>query len=105
MGWEQRNGSNYYYRKERSGVRVRSVYVGNGLVADLAAQMDVVERSKREAERGALHHEIENQEAIDSLINEVCSMTERLTRAALIASGFHLHKGQWRLKRNAKEES
>lgn len=104
MGWEQRNGSRYYYRKERSGNRVRSVYVGRGAMASLTAQLDELERDEREEKREALRREVEQQDAIDSQIDEVCRMTEQLTRATLIASGFHLHKGQWRRKRHAREE-
>ena len=40
MGWEYRNGSRHYYRKERSGSRVRSVYVGRGDIAELSAALD-----------------------------------------------------------------
>lgn len=105
MAWEQRNGSSYYYRKERSGKSVKSVYVGTGLIANLAANLDSSENAKKEAERVAFRREVELQNAIDSRIDEVCRMTEMLMRAALIASGFHLHKGQWRRRRNGKEES
>src|SRR5688500_8453371 len=35
MGWEQRGNHSYYYRKERSGSSVRSVYVGRGEVAHM----------------------------------------------------------------------
>lgn len=105
MGWEQRNGSSYYYRKERSGGHVRSVYVGKGMFAALAADLDVIERDKKETEREAFRLEVKKQNEIDAQIDEVCRITESLTRAALIASGFHLHRGQWRRKRHGKEES
>jgi hypothetical protein len=104
MGWEQRNGSSYYYRKERTGGRVRSVYVGKGLIGGLSAKLDASERGEKEAEREALRREIRKQDAIDAQIDEVCRMTERLTHSALIASGLHLHRGQWRRRRNGKEE-
>ena len=104
MGWEQRNGSSYYYRKERIGKRVRSVYVGSGLVANMAAQLDALERDEQGEKREALRREMDKQNAIDAQIDEVCHMTEKLTRAALIAAGFHLHRGQWRRKRNATKE-
>jgi hypothetical protein len=104
MGWETRErGGSYYYRKERDGSRVRSVYVGSGIVAQLSAQIDEQEREKEQAERRALTHEIEKQDAIDSRIDAVCDLTERLVTAALIASGFHQHKRQWRLKRDGKK--
>jgi hypothetical protein len=101
MGWENRErGGSYYYRKEREGSRVRSVYVGSGIVAQLSALMDEQEREKKHTERRALRREIEKQDAIDARIDAVCDLTEKLVTAALIASGFHQHKRQWRLKRD-----
>ena len=35
MGWEQRGAHKYYYRKERHGSRVKSVYVGRGEIAHI----------------------------------------------------------------------
>ena len=104
MGWETRNGKSYYYRKERAGNRVRSVYVGSGLIGQLSARTDEQEREEKDAERRALRREIEKQDAIDSRIDAVCELTEKLVTAALIASGFHQHKRQWRRKRHGKEE-
>ena len=39
MGWEQRGNNRYYYRKEREGSRVKSVYVGRGEIADMISQI------------------------------------------------------------------
>ena len=39
MGWEQRGTNSYYYKKEREGSRVRSVYVGRGEIAHMVAQL------------------------------------------------------------------
>lgn len=104
MGWENRErGVSYYYRKERINGRVRSVYVGSGFAGQLAEAQDMGDRGKRDAERQELRREIERQDAIDSRIDAVCDLTERLVTAALIAAGFHQHKRQWRLKRNGQE--
>jgi hypothetical protein len=103
MGWETRNGKSYYYRKERTGNRVRSVYVGSGLIGQLSAQTDEQGRAEKDEERRALRRQIEKQDAIDSRIDAVCDLTERLVTAALIASGFHQHKRQWRRKRDEKK--
>ncbi|MDQ3258304.1 MAG: hypothetical protein M3R15_31215 [Acidobacteriota bacterium] len=40
MGWETRGGTSYYYRKERDGASVRSVYVGSGETASLITQLE-----------------------------------------------------------------
>ena len=39
MGWEQRGNNSYYYKKEREGSRVKSVYVGRGEIAHMVAQI------------------------------------------------------------------
>ena len=39
MGWEQRGNNQYYYKKEREGSRVKSVYVGRGEIAEMVAQI------------------------------------------------------------------
>jgi hypothetical protein len=46
MGWETRRGRRYYYRKERINRRVRSVYLGAGGRAFLAAQEDAEKRRR-----------------------------------------------------------
>jgi hypothetical protein len=105
MGWETRaRGGSYYYQKIREGSRVRSVYVGSGVIGQLSAQMDEQKRKEKDAERRALRNEIEKQDAIDSRIDAVCDLTEKLVTAALVASGFHQHKRQWRLKRDGQKE-
>jgi hypothetical protein len=103
MGWEDRNGKSYYYQKRREGTRVRSVYVGAGLVGQFASVADESTRGELDEQRRELRREIEEQDAIDARIDAVCDLTEKLVMAALIASGFHQHKRQWRRKRNEKE--
>lgn len=46
MGWEERKGKLYYYRKERDEAtgRVRSVYCGTGERAERAAREDEARR-------------------------------------------------------------
>jgi hypothetical protein len=99
MAWEFRGGSRYYYQKKRNGRHVHSVYVGAGMVGELAANLDVAQRAERLARR----IERESYDALDDRIDELCRSVETMTRAALTAYGFHLHKGQWRRKRNGSE--
>ncbi len=49
MGWERRGNYSYYYRKMRTAGRVRSVYVGQGEIALLTAQLDALHRKQNEA--------------------------------------------------------
>lgn len=45
MGWETRRGKRVYYRKERVGRRVRSVYCGSGERGERAAREDEERRA------------------------------------------------------------
>ena len=55
MAWERRAGGGLYYvRKRRVNGRVVSEYVGTGLAAALAAELDAQERIEHEARREAL---------------------------------------------------
>ena len=51
MGWEQRSGNRYYYRKERKGRRVISTYHGRGTIAALLAELDALDRERRQRQR------------------------------------------------------
>jgi hypothetical protein len=50
MGWDK---GRYYTRSRKDNGRVVREYVGAGQLAALAAQMDALEREKREAEAAA----------------------------------------------------
>ncbi len=99
MGWETRNGSLYYYRKERSAGRVRSVYVGQGEIAVLIAQLDAMKRDEDEAQQIKERQERRAFDALDKSIDDLAHLLSTLTDAVLITAGFHQHKRQWR-KRN-----
>ncbi len=102
MGWETRNGRRYYYRKRWEGGRVVSEYVGRGDMAGLFAAMDdadaqqaVLDQEERRAEREA-------ERAIDRQIDEACDLARHIATAALLAAGYHAHKGAWRKRRNGR---
>ena len=99
MGWEQRNGHKYYYRKKRLNGQVQSEYVGAGHLAEICAEQDEYERwlekEKRDAERSTRQAEAE----IDRQLDAVESTLATLTGAILRSAGFHKHKGQWRKER------
>jgi hypothetical protein len=97
MGWER---GRYYTRSKRVAGRVVREYVGAGQVAALVAQMDALERQKRESERDALRAERVEVEALDAPLEELDALADLLARAALVAAGFHQHKrGEWRRRR------
>lgn len=104
MGWEKRGGREYYYRKEREGTSVRSVYVGCGETARLIAQLDAMKSDEREGKCRLTKMERKQLEEQDREVTRVCSIVETLTTGALLAAGFHMHKRQWRRKRDARND-
>ena len=103
MGWEKRErGGSYYYKKERQGSRVRSVYVGGGVTALLISRHEELERAQAKLRRDLELAARAGCEAIDEEIARHAELTDTLTQAALLAAGFHTHKRQWRRKRNGR---
>ena len=68
MGLETRKGRTYYYRKERHGSRVRSVYVGASQFAAGLALLDDLRRAEAEDERAARDAEREADEIAEAEI-------------------------------------
>ena len=99
MGWEERNGSMYYYRKRRASTRVTSVYVGRGALAEAVAAHDAWVRAVREAEQEDWRKTKEAELAIAAAVDHLGELSTVLTRAVLLASGHHTHRRQWRRKR------
>ena len=98
---EKRNGRVYYYKSRRDGEKVRKVYVGAGDFAHLAAKLEEAERLRREEEAAYWEAERERLEENAAFLGELEEAVEVLTRAHLLASGCHRHKGQWRRRRGA----
>jgi len=99
MGWEDRNGRSYYYRKERDGTRVRSVYVGGGEGAKLIAQIEALESDEREGDRTFARLERERVQGQDTELDALGEIIRELAAATLIAHGYHQHKREWRRRR------
>jgi hypothetical protein len=99
MGWEARGGKSYYYRKERDGASVRSVYVGSNETAQLIAQLDALQTDEREGKRALAQIEREQWQEQDAELDALSMIVDQVTAATLIAQGFHQHKRQWRRKR------
>lgn len=100
MPWEKRGHRLYYYRKRREGKRVISEYVGRGELAEAMAVLDALEREECQAEQDRDRTKLEEQLVIDREIDGVSDLVGIVTRAVLLASGYHTHKGQWRRKRD-----
>jgi len=96
MGWESRGNHSYYYGKERSAGRVRSVYVGQGEIALLTAQLDGLQREERQVRQIRERKEQRAFDSLDQHIDNLARLSTLLTEAVLMAAGFHQHKRQWR---------
>jgi len=100
MAWETRGGRGHYYtRSRREAGRVVREYVGAGPVGELAAALDRRDRDERTDRR---RDEIPDREAVAALDAPMAALhadVNTLVRGALLAAGFHRHKGEWRRRR------
>ena len=96
MGWEK---GRYYTRSRKVNGRVVREYVGGGEIGAVAAQLDEIERERREHERRRWRMEKEEIETFDRSITKVCQMADIIAKAAMVAAGYHLHRGEWRRRR------
>ncbi len=99
MGWESRGSYKYYYRKERSGSRVRSIYVGRGEMAHLDAALFAMQKEDRRLSRMKEQQELEAIHTLELEIIALSLLVSTLIDATLIADGFHQHRRQWRRQR------
>jgi hypothetical protein len=102
MGWKLINGREFYYRCEREGGRVTTTYLGGGTLGQLAELLDAEERAERAAEREAARIEQEEADAEERAIAEWFDSVQAVADAAMMAAGYHKHRGQWRRKRRKR---
>jgi hypothetical protein len=103
VGWDK---GRYYTRSKKVNGRVVREYVGIGEVAELAAQIDAINREKRETERDALRAERAALETLDAPMNELNDLADLLARAVLLAAGYQQHKrGEWRRRRGNRKRT
>ena len=94
MGWDQ---GRYYTRSKKVNGRVVRKYIGIGRVAELAAQVDALERKRRSSEAQALRQEKAELATLDADLAALAKATDLVARAALTAAGYQQHKrGEWR---------
>lgn len=101
MGWEQRGSNQYYYKKEREGSRVKSVYVGRGEIAHMVAQIQSTSPIIEKLARAMKSPEVVKSEKAQAALEEASDLIQLITEAALLTAGYHTHHRQWRRKRNA----
>jgi hypothetical protein len=92
----RRNGKQYYYRKKRIGGHVVSQYLGTGYSAHLMQRLDEHERQEAQEKREAWQAIVDAESELDAQLDEVTEVVSAYTGAALLVSGYHQHKRQWR---------
>lgn len=102
MAWEGRaRGGWYYTRSRRESGRIVREYVGTGLIGEVAALSDAVERTDREKEAAA--RRCEQQQLLDeeAAVIALCASTDHIVQEAFERAGFRRHKrGEWRRRRD-----
>ncbi len=105
MGWERRGNNQYYYKKEREGSRVKSTYVGRGEIAHMIAQIQSGSPLIERLARSIKPPKAQEEEKAEANLNQLNEATRLLMHAALLATGFHAHKREWRKRRNGGTDS
>jgi hypothetical protein len=99
MGWEERRGHQYFYRKRRRNGRVVSEYVGCGEWVEALASLEMADRMQRAVEREERRDERDQVRADEASLDELTALVDTLTTGCLLAAGYHTHKRTWRRKR------
>jgi len=94
----------YWYRSRREGGRVVTDYLGAGLFVELLAEDATMEAAEREQERQAERDRRKCEREVDRQIDQAGDELRLLVRACLLANGYHQHKGQWRRRRDDRNE-
>lgn len=102
MGWEQRGSNQYYYRKEREGSRVKSVYVGRGEIAHMISKFESSSAELEKLLEAKKSIEAQELERIEAAIDRAVELGQLFTQAMLLSAGFHAHRRQWRRKRKCQ---
>ena len=103
MGWETRNGRQYYYQKVREGDKVISRYIGSGETAHLIADFERLTTNSLQAMAVLQKTEAEEQKQQEIELDAHCSAVEAMFRQAMTAAGYHQHnRGEWRKQRGHK---
>src|SRR5262245_22367252 len=103
MGWKTINGRRYFYKSEREGGRVRSVYIGAGECSSLMAGWIALAPLERAADRERLQAERAQSDAAERAISDWLDDVQAVADAAMLAAGFYKHKGQSRRRRRWPE--
>lgn len=90
MGWENRGGRRYFYRKVRRGRKVASLYIEAGRLGEEWTSVN----------RKVVDLLLKHADADESSFADYFVLVQKLAHAALQAAGYHRHdRGCWRKRR------
>jgi hypothetical protein len=87
MGWEQRGNNSYYYRKEREGSRVRSVYIGRGELAHLISKFESSSAEVETLMSAKKSIKADELERVEATLDRAIELSQLFTQAALLVAG------------------
>jgi hypothetical protein len=97
MAWDKRRcGRRYYCRSVWVDGRSVKQYVGAGAAGRAAADRDQLDRLDRRAKRDAWAAWDAKVDEATPPLDRFCETADLIVRAALIVSGYHYHRGEWR---------
>ncbi len=86
-------------KSEREGGRVKTAYFGAGESGLLISRMEAIDREEKDESRNQLRAEREEYLAEEKAVAKWFDDVQTVADAAMVAAGFHKHKGQWRRRR------
>jgi hypothetical protein len=101
---DYRNSKPYSYKSIRRNCRVTNEYQCSGEFGVLMWALELIKMDKHTLVRLDALDERDELKAVEAPIREYCDDVENLTRAALLAAGFHQNKCQWRRGREPRLE-
>lgn len=96
MSWEYRGNNRYYYRRRKVGGQIVWEYLGNGLAAEMAAEMDDTDRQQRQTAAAEWQAMVDDERQTVDQLAKVEDLVQTLTAGVMLANGFHTHRRQWR---------
>ena len=103
MPWAARgkDGTKYFYSSRRVNGRPAKVYCGAGLAAEEAAAAVERRRDERLEQARRLAAEQANYATAVGPLEDLCQLTDLVTKANLLLAGFRQHdRGTWRRRRD-----
>ena len=84
---------------------MRTEYLGSGEIGWMMMELEREGQDEQAAKQKKLHLERKADRQLDRQIDEVARLARLTMQAALLASGYHKHKGQWRKRRDGKSST